>query len=97
MRLQLEKRCLEIYESWEKFEAVKESRATEKEARAEKSYEKKIRRMRQQFGAGSADHRGHVMSGWSLISRQADLYFENCSTREGSHKQWPPECMEGDV
>lgn len=49
LKAELEKRCLEIYESWEKFEAVKESRATEKEARAEKSYEKKIRRMRQQL------------------------------------------------
>uniref|UniRef100_A0A1I7XGU9 XPA_C domain-containing protein n=1 Tax=Heterorhabditis bacteriophora TaxID=37862 RepID=A0A1I7XGU9_HETBA len=40
-------RMLEIYESWEKFEAEKQLRAAQKESRAEKNFEKKVKEMRQ--------------------------------------------------
>ncbi|KHN80391.1 DNA repair protein complementing XP-A cells -like protein [Toxocara canis] len=49
LKAQLEERCLEIYESWGKFDEMKESRAAQKEERAEKSFERKIRQMRRQL------------------------------------------------
>ncbi|ETN69602.1 hypothetical protein RB195_004147 [Necator americanus] len=47
LKCQVVDRMLEIYGSWEEFEAEKRLRANQKEARAEKNFEKKVKEMRQ--------------------------------------------------
>ncbi|KAK6040609.1 DNA repair protein [Cooperia oncophora] len=47
LKCQVVERMLEIYGSWEEFEAEKKLRATQKETRAEKNFEKKVKEMRQ--------------------------------------------------
>ncbi|VDM66783.1 unnamed protein product [Strongylus vulgaris] len=45
--IQVVARMLEIYGSWEEFEAEKKLRSTQKEVRAERNFEKKVKEMRQ--------------------------------------------------
>lgn len=47
MYVKLVERMLEIYGSWEEFEAEKKLRSSQKEVRAEKNFEKKVKEMRQ--------------------------------------------------
>ncbi|EPB70258.1 DNA repair protein [Ancylostoma ceylanicum] len=47
LKCQVVERMLEIYGSWEEFEAEKRLRTTQKEVRAEKNFEKKVKEMRQ--------------------------------------------------
>ncbi|VDO42907.1 hypothetical protein V3C99_004757 [Haemonchus contortus] len=47
LKCQVVERMLEIYGSWSEFEAEKKLRASQKEVRAEKNFEKKVKEMRQ--------------------------------------------------
>ncbi|KAE9418609.1 hypothetical protein Angca_008026 [Angiostrongylus cantonensis] len=47
LKCQVVERMLEVYGSWEEFEAEKRLRTSQKEIRAEKNFEKKVKEMRQ--------------------------------------------------
>ncbi|WKX87914.1 hypothetical protein Q1695_007935 [Nippostrongylus brasiliensis] len=55
LKCQLIERMLEIYGSWQEFEAEKKLRTSQKEARAAKSFEKKVKEMRQHIRGVSGE------------------------------------------
>ncbi|VDD91548.1 unnamed protein product [Enterobius vermicularis] len=83
LKAQLEERCLELYESWENFEAVKKSKAAQKEELAEKRFEKKIKVMRAQvrgtMGQKAERSKLHVHKfGDESYDKKRDEYKKTC-------------------
>uniref|UniRef100_A0A0K0DNQ4 XPA_C domain-containing protein n=1 Tax=Angiostrongylus cantonensis TaxID=6313 RepID=A0A0K0DNQ4_ANGCA len=64
LKCQVVERMLEVYGSWEEFEAEKRLRTSQKEIRAEKNFEKKVKEMRQHVSMKFKPFRISFLSSW---------------------------------
>ncbi|VDN31957.1 unnamed protein product, partial [Cylicostephanus goldi] len=87
LKCQVIDRMLEIYGSWEEFEAEKKLRSTQKEVRAEKNFEKKVKEMRQHI-------RG--LSGVKIRQEKAHEHVYGEEKYDEAKDEYSKECLECD-
>ncbi|TMS34922.1 hypothetical protein L596_002419 [Steinernema carpocapsae] len=86
LKSQIEVRMLEIYGSWEKFEDAKEQRIAQRDAREEKSFEKKIKKMRMEMRTTAKYKRNIKPSkhehtyGEETHDAKTDVYSQTCTS-----------------
>ncbi|KAK0425637.1 hypothetical protein QR680_009298 [Steinernema hermaphroditum] len=84
LKLQVEARMLEVYDSWEGFEEAREKRTALRDLRVEKTFEKKIKKMRQEI-RGTAKYKTQMkptkhehLFGEESHDAESDEYKKKC-------------------